>query len=120
MAAPEAGRRDTPAGHDLPGTAPSAPGRPPATPVETVPFDRPRRVAFRLVRGPVPLVTEEFTLSERDGATTLGYAGELCTDFAAAGRWWAGQVAPPWEAAVRASFAGVKAEAERRAGQGSH
>ena len=95
-------------------------GRLTATTVETVTFDRPRRVAFRLVRGPVPLVTEEFTLSERDGATTLGYAGELCTDFAAAGRWWAGQVAPPWEAAVRASFAGVKAEAERRAGQGSH
>lgn len=91
-------------------------GRLTATTVETVTFGRPRRVAFRLVRGPVPLMTEEFTLSKRDAATTLGYAGEMGTDFAA-GRWWAAQVAPPWEAAVRASFAGVKAEAERCAGQ---
>ena len=93
-------------------------GRLIATTVETVTFDRPRRVAFRLVRGPVPQVTEEFTLSERDGATTLGYAGELGADFGAAGQWWAAQVAAPWEAAVRASFAGIKAEAERRAGPG--
>jgi len=91
-------------------------GRLTATTVETVTFDRPRRVAFRLVRGPVPQVTEEFTLTERDGVTELAYAGELGADFGAAGRWWAGQVAVPWEAAVRASFAGIKAEAERRAG----
>jgi hypothetical protein len=93
-------------------------GRLTATTVETVTFDRPRRVAFRLVRGPVPQVTEEFTLSEHDGATTLAYGGELGADFGAAGQWWAGQVAARWEAAVRASFAGIEAEAERRAGPG--
>jgi hypothetical protein len=93
-------------------------GRLTATTVETVTFDRPRLVAFRLVRGPVPQVSEEFILSEHDGVTTLGYAGELGCDFGAAGQWWASQVAGRWEAAVRASFAGIKAEAERRAGQG--
>jgi hypothetical protein len=94
-------------------------GRLTAITVETVTFDRPRRVAFRLVRGPVPQVTEEFLLSEAGGVTTLAYAGELGADFGAAGRWWAGRVAARWEAAVRASFAGIKAEAERRAGPGS-
>jgi len=93
-------------------------GRLTATTVETVTFERPRRVAFRLVRGPVPEVREEFTLTEHDGATELLYSGELSTDFGAAGRWWADQVAAPWEAAVRASFADIKAEAQRRARQG--
>jgi hypothetical protein len=93
-------------------------GRLTAATVETVTFDRPRRVAFRLVRGPVPQVTEEFLLSEADGVTTLAYAGELGADFGAAGQWWTGRVAAPREAAVRASFAGIKAEAERRAGPG--
>lgn len=55
-------------------------------------------------------MTEEFTLSEHDGAITLAYAGELGCDFGAAGQWWASQVAGRWEAAVRASFAGIKAE----------
>ena len=63
-------------------------------------------------------MTEEFSLSEHDGVTTLAYAGELGAGFGAAGRWWASQVAARWEAAVRASFAGIKAEAECRAGQG--
>jgi hypothetical protein len=93
-------------------------GRLTAATVETVTFDRPRRVAFRLVRGPVPQVTEEFLLSEADEVTTLAYAGELGADFGAAGQWWTGRVAAPREAAVRASFAGIKAEAERRAGPG--
>ncbi len=57
--------------------------------LETVTFDRPRRVAFQLVRGPVPHVAEEFTLTEHDGST--------------------------WAAAVRASFASIQAEAEHRA-----
>jgi len=85
-----------------------------ATTVETVAFERPHRVTFRLVRGPVPYVAEEFALTERAGATRLAYSGELGTDFGITGRWWAGQVAQAWEAAVRASFASVKAEAERR------
>ena len=52
-------------------TLPVQGGRLTATTVETVTFDRPRRVAFRLVRGPVPHVTEEFMLSEHDGGTEL-------------------------------------------------
>ena len=90
-------------------------GRLTATTLETVTFDPPHRVRFRLVRGPVPHVAEEFTLTERRGVTDLAYSGELGTDFGIAGLWWGGQVAKAWEAAVRASFASIRAEAERRA-----
>ncbi|HEY3035287.1 MAG TPA: hypothetical protein VGJ54_11610, partial [Streptosporangiaceae bacterium] len=70
--------------------------------------------AFRLVRGPVPHITEEFALTEHDGTTRLEYSGELGTDFAGAGQWWADRVAAAWEAAVRSSFTSIRAEAERR------
>jgi hypothetical protein len=90
-------------------------GRLTATTLETVTFERPHRVGFRLVRGPVPHVAEEFTLTERRGVTTLEYSGELGTDFGIAGQWWGKQVARTWEAAVRDSFASIQAEAERRA-----
>jgi len=93
-------------------------GRLTATTLETVTFDRPRRVCFRLVRGPVPYVAEEFTLTPSDGFTVLEYSGELGTDFGVAGQWWGSQVAKAWEAAVHASFASIKAEAERRARPG--
>ena len=63
----------------------------------------------------MPHVAEEFTLTERRGGTVLAYSGELGTDFGIAGQWWGGQVAKAWEAAVRASFASIQAEAERRA-----
>jgi hypothetical protein len=94
-------------------------GRITAVTLETVTFDRPHRVTFRLVRGPVPHVAEEFTLTGHDGATRLEYTGELGTDFGIAGQWWAGRVAPAWEAAVRTSFLGIQAEAERRTGPGA-
>ena len=90
-----------------------------ATTLETVTFDRPHRVSFRLVRGPVPHVVEEFTLTERRGVTVLAYSGELGTDFGTAGQWWGSQVGKAWEAAVRASFASIQAEAERRASAAS-
>src|SRR5260370_37963600 len=45
--------------------------------VETVRFSRPDRVAFRLVRGPVPHVVEWFELSARDGGSRLRYSGGL-------------------------------------------
>jgi hypothetical protein len=90
-------------------------GRLTATTLETVTFDRPHRVGFHLVRGPVPHVAEEFRLTEHDGVTVLAYSGELGTDFGIAGQWWGGQVAKAWEATVRASFASIQAEAERRA-----
>jgi hypothetical protein len=93
-------------------------GRLTAATLETVTFDRPSRITFRLVRGPVPYLREEFALTGHDGTTTLGYSGELGTDFAAAGQWWADRVAAAWEAAVRASFKAIQAEAGRRASTG--
>jgi hypothetical protein len=85
------------------------------TTLETVRFEPPQRVHFRLVRGPVPYVVEEFALRETEEGTELGYSGELGTDLWALGRWWGALVAPCWEAAVRDSLSAVKVEAERRA-----
>lgn len=86
-----------------------------ATTVETVRFTRPERVSFRLVRGPVPYVEEEFLLQEQDGTTMLRYHGELAADLWALGRWWGEVVGRRWDAAVAASLAAVGTEAERRA-----
>ncbi|UXY25211.1 hypothetical protein [Streptomyces sp. HUAS TT20] len=83
--------------------------------VETVRFTRPERIDFRLVRGPVPHVTESFVLEETGTRTRLVYEGELGTDLWRLGQWWGTAVAARWEAAVAASLASVKAEAERRA-----
>jgi hypothetical protein len=86
-----------------------------ATTVETVRFERPRRVHFRLVRGPVPYVVERFELDEREGVTVLEYGGDLGTDLWTLGRSWGRLVARTWVEAVRKSMADVKTEAERRA-----
>jgi hypothetical protein len=94
-------------------------GRLTAATLETVTFDRPHMIDFRLVRGPVPYITEQFALTGHDGGTRLDYSGELGTDFGVAGQWWAGRVAAAWEAAVRSSFRGIQAEAERRARPGT-
>ncbi|MEU9238282.1 SRPBCC family protein [Streptomyces sp. NPDC048385] len=94
---------------------PVAGGRLTATTVETVRFTRPQRVDFRLVRGPVPAVTESFTLTGHGPGTRLVYEGELATDLWRAGQWWGDLVAPRWEATVAASLAAVRQEAERRA-----
>jgi len=85
------------------------------TTVETVRFDRPQRVDFRVVRGPVPHVVESFLLKTSEQGTRLTWRGELGTDFWAAGVWWGGRVARQWDRAVRASLAAITAEAERRA-----
>lgn len=50
-------------------------GRVKATTVETVRFMRPERVDFRLVRGPVPHVSETFFLESLGDSTRLTYAG---------------------------------------------
>jgi len=83
--------------------------------VETVRFTRPERVDFRLVRGPIPHVEEEFTLTELGSGTRLEYRGEMAADLWRVGQRWAGLVARRWEQAVAASFASIKAEAERLA-----
>lgn len=86
-----------------------------ATTVETVRFEPPDRVHFRLVRGPVPHVLETFELRELDGGTELEYTGELGTDLWLLGSLWGAAVARTWEATVAASLEAVRAEAERRA-----
>jgi hypothetical protein len=90
-------------------------GRLVATTVETVRFNRPETVDFRLVRGPVPRVVERFTLHDEEGSTRLEYTGELGTDFWLPGRWWGRLVARKWEATVRSSLERIRVEAERRA-----
>ena len=86
-----------------------------ATTVETVRFEPPARIGFRLVRGPVPHVVEAFDLEERDGGTELVYTGELGTDLWSLGARWGDLVARSWEQTVAASLASTKEEAERRA-----
>lgn len=94
---------------------PVAGGRLTAVTVETVRFTRPERIDFRLIRGPVPQVTESFVLSAHEWGTRLVYEGELGTDLWWAGAWWGRMVAARWEATVAGSLAAVQEEAERRA-----
>jgi hypothetical protein len=49
--------------------------------VETVRFERPDRIHFRLVRGLVPHVRESFILEPTRSGSTLTWEGELGTDF---------------------------------------
>ena len=86
-----------------------------ATTLETVRFEPPDRVHFRLVRGPVPHVVEQFVLHETPDGTELEYVGELGTDLWLLGRAWGAAVARTWEATVETSLAAVRTEAERRA-----
>jgi hypothetical protein len=87
------------------------------TTLETVRFERPERIDFRVVRGPVPHVVESFVLEVEEGGTRLTWEGELGTDFWVLGSWWGDLVARSWEKAVRLSLEAVVAEAERRAGR---
>jgi hypothetical protein len=86
-----------------------------ATTVELVRFERPERVHFRLVRGPVPHVFEQFVLHETEEGTELEYSGDLGTDLWLLGQAWGAAVARTWEATVESSLASIKDEAERRA-----
>jgi hypothetical protein len=86
-----------------------------AVTVETVRFDRPETVVFRLLRGPVPHVVERFTLREDGGSTRLDYVGELGTDFWQLGRRWGDMVARKWEATVQGSLDCIREDRERRA-----
>lgn len=83
------------------------------TTLETVRFERPERISFRVVRGPVPHVTEAYELSPSDAGTRFRYTGELGTDLWAFGSLWAARVAPAWERAVRHSLDSIQGEAER-------
>lgn len=88
-----------------------------ATTVETVRFTRQERVDFRLVRGPVPEVIEQFLLTGGQHTTRLEYRGRLGTDLWRAGAWWGRIVAGRWQQTVAGTLGAVQAEAERRARQ---
>jgi len=85
------------------------------TTLETVRFQRPDRIDFRLVRGPVPHLTESFQLTPSDAGTELRWQGELGTDLWTLGEWWGSRVARAWNHAVASSLREIAAEAERRA-----
>jgi hypothetical protein len=85
------------------------------TTLETVRFEPPERVHFRLTRGPVAHVVEQFRLRQTEEGTELEYSGELGTDLWALGSLWGAAVARTWERTVRGSLATTKEEAERRA-----
>src|SRR5688500_6107903 len=93
---------------------PVAPGLT-VTTVETVRFERPRRITFRLLKGPVPHVLERYELRPSGTGTAFEYRSELGTDLWALGAWWAAIVAPSWERAVASSLDDIRAEAQRRA-----
>jgi hypothetical protein len=84
------------------------------TTLETVRFERPERIDFRLVRGPVPHLAESFLISASAAGTELCWRGELATDLWTIGEWWGGRVALAWTRAVQASLREIAAEAERR------
>ncbi len=86
-----------------------------ATTVETVRFERPARVSFRLLRGPVPHVTETFELEPTPDGTELVYRGELGTDLWFIGARWGDAVAHIWEQTVQQSLDRIHDEAQRRA-----
>lgn len=84
--------------------------------VESVLFEPPGRVSFRLLRGPVPQVSEEFLLADEGSGTRFTYQGELGTDLGRLGRFYGERlVKPKWEQVVADSLEQVKAAAEQRA-----
>ena len=88
------------------------------TTVETVRFERPHRISFRLVKGPVPHVLERYELRPSDTGTAFEYSGELGADLWALGAIWGNLIAPSWEQTVERSLETVRTEAERRAHRG--
>lgn len=85
------------------------------TTVETVRFERPSRISFRVLRGPVPYIIETYELQTASEGTRFVYSGELGTDLWGLGQWWGDQVARQWELAVAQSLDPICVEAERRA-----
>ena len=89
------------------------------TTLETVRFERPGRIDFRLVRGPVPHLVESFLLEPAGGATEFRWQGELGTDGWQLGELWGRIVARAWTRAVEDSVRQIALEAERRAAHNS-
>jgi hypothetical protein len=84
------------------------------TTLETVRFERPARIDFRLVRGPVPHLVESFLLAPSERGTVFRWQGELGTDGWQLGERWGRTVARAWTDAVGNSVRLIAAEAERR------
>jgi hypothetical protein len=84
------------------------------TTLETVRFERPERIDFRLVRGPVPHLMESFHLTPFGRGTEFRWHGELGTDGWQLGQWWGRIVARAWTRAVEDSLRQIANEAERR------
>ena len=84
--------------------------------LESVRFTRPDRIDYRLLRGPVPYLMEEFVLSEHGITTRLEYSGELATDLWAVGSLWGALVARRWQEVVAEALVAIKIEAERTTG----
>src|SRR5262249_55333307 len=89
------------------------------TTLETVRSGRPRRIDFRLVRGPVPHLVESFLLEPSERGTTFRWQGELGTDGWRLGEAWGRIVARAWTRAVAESLHQIAAEAERLAAHAS-
>ena len=87
--------------------------------LETVRFQRPGRIDFRLVRGPVPHLVESFLLEPSDDGTEFRWQGELATDGWRLGEVWGRIVARSWTRAVEDSVHQIAVEAERRAARGA-
>lgn len=90
-----------------------------ATTLETVRFQRPSRVSFRLLRGPVPFAEETFDIEARGHKTLFTYNGHLGSDLWSVGQWWSDTVARRWEKTVENSISLIKAESERRSATSS-
>lgn len=89
-----------------------------AVTVETVAFDPPHKIGFRLVRGPVPLVSETFDFEPTETGTLLTYSGELGTDLGRLGELWGTLVASSWITAVEHSLELIRAASEGRVASG--
>jgi hypothetical protein len=85
------------------------------TTLETVRFQRPDRVDFRLVRGPVPHLVESFLFTPTATGTELRWQGELGADLWGVGEWWGRRVARAWTRVVQMSMRDIASEADRRA-----
>jgi hypothetical protein len=81
---------------------------------ETVAFQRPHRIAFRLLHGPVAAVEEEYLLQPAEAGTAFTYQGTLASDLPVLGSWWSRTNARTWTDVVRRSLDDIAAEAARR------
>jgi hypothetical protein len=73
--------------------------------LEAVRFERPSRISFRHLRGPVPHAVESFELFDEPDGTRLEYHGEVGLDWWFVGRWAARWwVVPAWDRVVASSL----------------